>query len=379
MQNNSTQGISLVNYDVNCPTIFNLIESKDWVETIKHTKLFPSDIKTWIIRKESNGNLKWRLLPIHAAIIFNAPKEVINSLLDAFPESAKCIDDIGMTPLSREINKSNPTKELIEVLTRKMIYPYGIINYKDCEDQKFRIRDYHVNCPQLYILIQSKVWSKVISRVITNPEEAQTWVIRKDEDGNILWRHLPLHECLKLDPPFTVVEALMTGYMDAILCCDYQGLLPIQQAVDSGCNEGVINSLVEALENPDGICLKDKAGNVLLTNYDVNPTKIYMLLESRDWEEVSSYIDLFPGEVKTWVMRKQLDGKVRWRMLPIHAAVIFGAPCEVVKELLNAYKEGARCRDDLGMIPLDMAKKKNARYDVIEVLYSAFPQGEPMT
>ena len=98
---------------MNGPNIFNPLKLKDWVQAIKHAKLCPSDTKTWIIRLDENGKLKWQLLPIHAAVIFNAPANVINCLLDVFPEGSKCIDDLGMTPLQREINKKDRKKNVL--------------------------------------------------------------------------------------------------------------------------------------------------------------------------------------------------------------------------------------------------------------------------
>ena len=64
-------------------------------------------------------------------------------------------------------------------------------------------------------------------------------------------------------------------------------------------------------------------------------------------------------------------------MLPIHAAIIFNAPLEVIVELLNSYVDGAQCRDDRGMMPIELAKIKNSRYDVSEALVDAFLQGHP--
>lgn len=53
----------------------------------------------WIVRKEPNGRLKWRILPLHVAIIFRAPYSVIEAILQSSPLSSSKKDDQGMLPL----------------------------------------------------------------------------------------------------------------------------------------------------------------------------------------------------------------------------------------------------------------------------------------
>jgi len=67
-------------------------------------------------------------------------------------------------------------------------------------------------------------------------------------------------------------------------------------------------------------------------DYDVEPTNIYLLIQERDWDGVVYQADTFPCEVKTFVFRK--DAKhpqgLKWRVLPIHAAILNGAPTHAV-------------------------------------------------
>jgi len=51
------------------------------------------------VRKESNGKLRWRMLPLHAALMFQAPFGVVEALLEAHPAAAAAKDDQGMLPL----------------------------------------------------------------------------------------------------------------------------------------------------------------------------------------------------------------------------------------------------------------------------------------
>ena len=62
-------------------------------------------------------------------------------------------------------------------------------------------------------------------------------------------------------------------------------------------------------------------------NYDLAPTKIYKLIEAKKWNAAIERCNSHPYEAKTWVYRSQGGGKVRWKLLPIHIAIIFRAPC----------------------------------------------------
>jgi predicted nucleic acid-binding Zn-ribbon protein len=79
-------------------------------------------------------------------------------------------------------------------------------------------------------------------------------------------------------------------------------------------------------------------------------------------------------EARTWVFRKKFDGKLRWRLLPVHAAIIFKAPEHVIEALLGAYPRGAECKDDRGMLPLHLAFRNGSSEDIVDLLLVAYPQ-----
>jgi hypothetical protein len=61
-------------------------------------------------------------------------------------------------------------------------------------------------------------------------------------------------------------------------------------------------------------------------------------------------------------------------MLPIHAAIIFGAPAEVVKVLIKAYSAGCSAHDDQGMLPLHLAFRSGSSEEIVLTLLDAYPE-----
>lgn len=146
-------------------------------------------------------------------------------------------------------------------------------------------------------------------------------------------------------------------------------------------------------------------------NYDINPTLMYLVLESRDWGEAIALLDakglknkndawnlgqLFGGgkrketnadfevaekrknelkaQARTWIVRRERNGVLRWRMLPLHAALAFNAPFDVVLRLYHLYPGAVRCRNDQGMLPLHHCFKYGNEDKVMELLLDVFPE-----
>jgi len=114
-------------------------------------------------------------------------------------------------------------------------------------------------------------------------------------------------------------------------------------------------------------------------DYDTNPTVLYQIIEAKKWDIFKTLFDKEPLSAKkqaaTWVTRKEPNGKLRWRLLPVHAAVIFQSPAFVVEKLLEECPEAAQAKDDQGMLPLHLAfRTKHTCWETIEELISAHPQ-----
>ena len=144
-------------------------------------------------------------------------------------------------------------------------------------------------------------------------------------------------------------------------------------------------------------------------NYDINPTLMFLVIESLNWEEAAKLLDgkglenkdntwnlgsLFGGkkyeeerkallekrqaelrvQARTWIVRRERNGVLKWRMLPLHAALAFNAPFEVVLRLYQLYPGAVRCRNYAGMLPLHHTFKYGNEDKVLELLLDVFPE-----
>ena len=112
-----------------------------------------------------------------------------------------------------------------------------------------------------------------------------------------------------------------------------------------------------------------------LCDYDGSPTQLYELLESSSWERARSRCRAHPEEVRTWIVRKDKSNAVRWKLLPVHAAIIFQAPNFLVSALLEQYPQASARQDDQGMLPLHLAfRHKQEDEELLELLLNQNPK-----
>lgn len=134
-------------------------------------------------------------------------------------------------------------------------------------------------------------------------------------------------------------------------------------------------------------------------DFDVNPTGVYVAVHTRQWELACERVKMYPSEAATWVVRYcstaeegredpgeiVLDGSgspevptghraQRWRMLPLHASLLFNGPIEVVQALINANPKACAAADDQGMLPLHVAFRAGAPEDIVLALLSTHPE-----
>ncbi|KAL7446611.1 hypothetical protein ACHAXM_011633 [Skeletonema potamos] len=125
-------------------------------------------------------------------------------------------------------------------------------------------------------------------------------------------------------------------------------------------------------------------------DYDENPTKLFLLLQQKAWRLAVIQLENHPEEAEVWVYRKfvpekapnvhdasDLDksqalviqttalstvvkkpAKYRWRLLPLHASIVLGAPQEVTTKILHTYPEAARKVDEQGSLPVHLAASR---------------------
>jgi len=89
-----------VNYDLGATVLYKLIEQRKWAQTVEHMKEYQEEVKIWVYRIDGKTKkTRWRMLPLHAAILFHASPEVIKGLIESYPEAVKLGDDRKMVPV----------------------------------------------------------------------------------------------------------------------------------------------------------------------------------------------------------------------------------------------------------------------------------------
>ena len=86
-----------------------------------------------------------------------------------------------------------------------------------------------------------------------------------------------------------------------------------------------------------------------------NPTRLYVFLEQRNWEESLACFRRSPHHARTWLRQQSTEGVTNWKMLPLHAAVAFGAPLLLIKELVTIHPNALQKPDHEGKLPLHYA------------------------
>lgn len=108
-------------------------------------------------------------------------------------------------------------------------------------------------------------------------------------------------------------------------------------------------------------------------DFDKSPTKLYLSIQHKQWEGAISRAKAYPQECKTWVSRYEDSGKLRWRLLPLHAAIIFKATEETIKTLVLSYPRASRHKDDQGMLPVHLAIRNMSSVKIVELILLSYP------
>ena len=337
-----------VNYDVNPTVLYKLIEYKDWEEAISRCEQEPDEASTWVYRYVDHADdntdvqqdekqpmpVKWRMLPIHIAIVFRAPLSVISALLKAYPNGINETDDRKMLPIHlccRSMTHLDVAKRLVlentDTLTKtdyKGRTPFDILTeYRpDSKKHNSDVKDRNV----LIKMIGERLGLSDLDQYITKSPSAETTIssgeeydFRLDENGTTKKRYI--ERTVKMEK-------------------------------------------VEAKE----------------ADYDKSPTVLIKLIEKNMWEQAISRCEDYPNEAAIWMCRRQekAEGEnqdVRWKILPIHSAIVLHAPTNLIEALVDAYPAGLRCGDDRDMLPLHMAFRLGASLETTTVLVDAYPEG----
>ena len=79
-----------------------------------------------------------------------------------------------------------------------------------------------------------------------------------------------------------------------------------------------------------------------------NPLTLPLCIEQRNWTEASKLLSRSPQEAKTLCVRNNI--------LPLHAAIAFGAPYNLIEELVSIHPNALRKADHEGKLPIHYAE-----------------------
>jgi len=123
--------------------------------------------------------------------------------------------------------------------------------------------------------------------------------------------------------------------------------------------------------------MSDPIPSTLEVDFHKNITDLYRAITASDWDEAIRAVKRNPEEAKTWVVRKcdENPDKNLWRFLPIHSACARRPPSDLIRALVAAYPEGARCMDDQGMHAIHYACGNQASREIMRSLLVSYPDG----
>eukprot|EP00559_Dactyliosolen_fragilissimus_P001582 CAMPEP_0184855076 /NCGR_PEP_ID=MMETSP0580-20130426/403_1 /TAXON_ID=1118495 /ORGANISM="Dactyliosolen fragilissimus" /LENGTH=642 /DNA_ID=CAMNT_0027349497 /DNA_START=181 /DNA_END=2109 /DNA_ORIENTATION=- len=313
-------------------------------------------------------------------------------------------------------------------MTPRAVKPQRVPSNLD-DDEEAQV-DYDQGATELYQNIENKDWDKAISRIDVAPQEARTWVFRRENEdtSKMRWRLLPIHAVCVFRSPLAVIEALIKAYPDGTQMRDDQGTLPIHLACRNGASKGVVLTLLNAF--PNSIRVKDHKGrnpidlvqissshnrelvlqcvrrfendlnngtikpknyfikepqengkdivdhidpsvfaNLRLREPEVdyeNRTMLFRLVLKKEWSGTIKRVSTHPSEASTWIVTKGFNGDLRF--LPMHKACVLAPPDNVVKALQKAFPDALTSTDQDGWLPLHCACFYNASVSVINIL-----------
>lgn len=104
------------------------------------------------------------------------------------------------------------------------------------------------------------------------------------------------------------------------------------------------------------------------------PSELSSAITSEQWERVVQICNTQPTAAKTWTIRHGLfEGIKDASVLPIHEALVAGAPFQIIEALLFAYPDSVFCKESsYQRLPLHCACRKNAMLDVVDLLLQKY-------
>eukprot|EP00559_Dactyliosolen_fragilissimus_P003557 CAMPEP_0184861384 /NCGR_PEP_ID=MMETSP0580-20130426/6083_1 /TAXON_ID=1118495 /ORGANISM="Dactyliosolen fragilissimus" /LENGTH=714 /DNA_ID=CAMNT_0027358865 /DNA_START=168 /DNA_END=2312 /DNA_ORIENTATION=+ len=342
------------NYLVKPTLLFKYIENMEWESVLERCKNAPEEASTWMVRYKDANNIPledeydvislsavvdlkpkhqilWKLLPLHAAIIYLAPPHAISALIKAYPYALRSADDRKMLPI-HICCKILSHESVVDIILDK--YPRGL-----------RCRDYKGRTPlSILHFYHQKSLNTMFKSSAAGGNKERTYEMNARK----------------------VLMNLLQEYEQEVI-------LDHEESRDfSGASV-------------DKSAVTQKTKNTAMANYDTDPTFLVKLIERKMWKDAIERCEQYPSEASVWMCRMQdsdkqqsstdVDSKqIRWKILPLHSAIVLHAPVSVIRALLEAYPNGVTKGDDRKMLPLHMAFRLGSEMDIVEHLVESYPE-----
>ena len=323
-------------YDLGPTQLYTFIENKHWESAIERCRTTPTEVKTWISRREPDdpNKIRWKLLPLHATCVFRAPLHLIEALIASYPQGPSLMDDQGMLPLHLACRNGASRGVVMTLLNA---YPHSI----NVKDKKGRT--------PLNLVENSNSQNK--ESVI---EAMQAFRISFENNS--------------LPPPGTGLRAISPAMV-----------AHHHPVVVNGANTTNTSSS-NMMTSPTAGSSNNNNNNMMMTtptfgerevDYE-NRTILFRLVLKKDWEGVSTRLHLFPDEASTWIVTKGFNGNLRF--LPLHKACVLSPPPAIIVSLIQAFPDSTNRCDQDGWLPLHCACFYNAPVASIEAILLADPK-----
>lgn len=457
-------------------SLYNMIKKAEWSKVKAHITENSESCRKWMMKLHGNAEVAWRLLPLHVAIIYGAPEQVVKELLMIYRDGAKVRDDAGLLPLHLALKlgsgvgvvallilafrdsvfvRDNKGKLPIDIarsssFNHKYGYLFTLLWGWSRSSSIYLspvVESTNLQVTKLFSLIYGRRWIEAISWMKETPNECKIPVTFRDECGDILSNQLPLHTALFVGAKEDFIRVLLRTHPEGARVSDGSGMLPLHIALEKNASVGIVMILAKAY--PDGIFAKDdlgrlpidiaesssssykyvyiwllqclsiqsiasdetlnsnhlafpsmpeqdgstakferlcvteaikrmiftksvlKIGNEVLKIEDQSRSNLLSLLHQKRWSSAKTRALNNPKECSTWFF--QCCDNVSLKFLPLHAAILLGAPEETIGQILMCYQEGAKLMDHSGHLPLHLALLNGSSLGVVCLLMLSYP------
>ena len=376
-----------VDYDTHCTALYRSIEAKEFQRASSRADSHPAEASAWVVRKETKrtgtvrkGDVRWRLLPIHATCIFRAPLSLIDDLLMAYPDGARRRDDEGMLPIHLAARNGASKGVVISLLKA---HPHSL----DERDAKGRT-------PLDFVELSQNANRHAVVKAIKKFKTERDKERKERREKKVKeMKKLKKEEKKKMEKEAAAAKkevavakkeakkTTSTPPTDAKLAKTAQSSLPnspLEVSLSSSSHTGEVGKAGKADKVVrQGSPLPSTSASSPSVPVEVevdysNRTQLFRLVLKKDWNGVARRATKQPSEASTWIVTKGLNGNLRF--LPLHKACCLSPPASVVKTLLKAHPGAATATDQDGWHPLHCACYYGAGEGTVKALLDAYPK-----